>query len=120
MFAFRWSIPLGARRVMDAVKEGHKSGLSSGKMVALAAGLSVGATVGYMIYRHISSTDSSEYLLFRATVLELTTIFFTKIIYNCAHATNCKSLFSDDLFCDELLCLFCCLQVRSPTPRCPR
>ncbi|XP_041819344.1 tudor and KH domain-containing protein isoform X1 [Chelmon rostratus] len=45
---------------MDAVKEGHKSGLSSGKMVALAAGLSVGATVGYMIYRHISSTDSSQ------------------------------------------------------------
>uniref|UniRef100_A0A3Q3XF43 Tudor domain-containing protein n=1 Tax=Mola mola TaxID=94237 RepID=A0A3Q3XF43_MOLML len=44
------SILLGAQRVMDAVKEGHKS---SGKMVALAAGLSVGATVGYIVYRHI-------------------------------------------------------------------
>ncbi|KAL7372507.1 hypothetical protein ABVT39_017613 [Epinephelus coioides] len=60
MFVFRWSIPLGARRVMDAVKEGHKSPLSSGKMVALAAGLSVGATVGYIIYRHISSTNNSQ------------------------------------------------------------
>lgn len=57
----RWSIPLGAQRVMDAVKESHKSSLSSGRMVALAAGLSVGATVGYMVYRHISSTNNSEY-----------------------------------------------------------
>ncbi|XP_053197945.1 tudor and KH domain-containing protein isoform X1 [Scomber japonicus] len=56
MFVFRWSIPLGAQRFMDAVKEGQKSSLSSGKMVALAAGLSVGATVGYIVYRHISST----------------------------------------------------------------
>ncbi|XP_033467983.2 tudor and KH domain-containing protein isoform X1 [Epinephelus lanceolatus] len=56
----QWSIPLGARRVMDAVKEGHKSPLSSGKMVALAAGLSVGATVGYIVYRHISSTNNSQ------------------------------------------------------------
>ncbi|KAF3859072.1 hypothetical protein F7725_021471, partial [Dissostichus mawsoni] len=55
----QWSIPLGARWVMDAVKESHKSPLSSGKMVALAAGLSVGATVGYMVYRHISSTNIS-------------------------------------------------------------
>ncbi|KAK9530820.1 hypothetical protein VZT92_012300 [Zoarces viviparus] len=53
----QWSIPLAARRVMDAVMEGHKSTLSSGKMVALAAGLSVGATVGYMVYRHMSSAD---------------------------------------------------------------
>ncbi|XP_039644824.1 tudor and KH domain-containing protein isoform X2 [Perca fluviatilis] len=56
----QWSIPLGARGVMDAVKEGHKSTLSSGKMVALAAGLSVGATVGYIVYRHISSTNTSQ------------------------------------------------------------
>ncbi|XP_035523133.1 tudor and KH domain-containing protein isoform X3 [Morone saxatilis] len=55
----QWSIPLGAQRVMDAVKEGHKSTLSSGKMVALAAGLSVGATVGYIVYRHISSTNNT-------------------------------------------------------------
>ncbi|XP_056153157.1 tudor and KH domain-containing protein [Lampris incognitus] len=45
---------------MDAVKEGHKSTFSSGKMVALAAGLSVGATVGYIVYRHMSSTSSSN------------------------------------------------------------
>ncbi|XP_070783062.1 tudor and KH domain-containing protein isoform X2 [Enoplosus armatus] len=45
---------------MDAVKESHKSTLSSGKMVALAAGLSVGATVGYIVYRHISSTNINQ------------------------------------------------------------
>ncbi|XP_040033376.2 tudor and KH domain-containing protein isoform X2 [Gasterosteus aculeatus] len=39
---------------MDAVMEGPKNALRSGKMVALAAGLSVGATVGYIVYRHIS------------------------------------------------------------------
>lgn len=63
MTVFRWSTPPGARRVMDAVMEGHKSSLSSGKMVALAAGLSVGATVGYMVYRHMSSTNTSEWRL---------------------------------------------------------
>uniref|UniRef100_UPI0037E7AE73 tudor and KH domain-containing protein isoform X2 n=1 Tax=Semicossyphus pulcher TaxID=241346 RepID=UPI0037E7AE73 len=56
----QWSLPLGAQRIMDAVKEGHKSSLSSGKMVALAAGLSVGATVGYIVYRHINSTSNSQ------------------------------------------------------------
>ncbi|XP_031587166.1 tudor and KH domain-containing protein isoform X2 [Oreochromis aureus] len=45
---------------MDAVKEGHKTSLSSGKIVALAAGLSVGATLGYIIYRHINGTKSSQ------------------------------------------------------------
>lgn len=65
VFVFRWSIPLGARRIMEAVKEGHKNTLSSGKVVALAAGLSVGATVGYIIYRHISSTNNSECLPMR-------------------------------------------------------
>ncbi|KAM4715703.1 tudor and KH domain-containing protein isoform 1-T1 [Anableps anableps] len=40
---------------MDAVKEGH-----TGKMVALAAGLSVGATIGYIVYRHISNTSCSQ------------------------------------------------------------
>ncbi|KAM3591818.1 uncharacterized protein V6R79_007923 [Siganus canaliculatus] len=54
----QWNISLGAQRFMDAVKEAHMSTLSSGKMVALAAGLSVGATVGYIVYRHISSTNS--------------------------------------------------------------
>ncbi|XP_035468422.2 tudor and KH domain-containing protein isoform X2 [Scophthalmus maximus] len=55
-----WSVLLGAQRVMDAVKEAQKSSLSSGKMVALAAGLSVGATVGYIVYRHMSSTNHSK------------------------------------------------------------
>ncbi|KAM6897192.1 tudor and KH domain-containing protein [Xenentodon cancila] len=56
----QWDVLLGARRIMEAVKEGHKSSISSGKMVALAAGLSVGATVGYIVYRHINSTSSSK------------------------------------------------------------
>lgn len=51
---------MGAQLVMDAVKEGHKSTISSGKMVALAAGLSVGATVGYIIYRHISGPSNGK------------------------------------------------------------
>ncbi|XP_055731610.1 tudor and KH domain-containing protein isoform X2 [Salvelinus fontinalis] len=42
---------------MEAVREGPKSTLSSGKVVALAAGLSVGATVGYIVYRQIKSTS---------------------------------------------------------------
>lgn len=45
---------------MDAVKDGHRSALSSGRMVALAAGLSVGATVGYIVYRHVSGAKSGE------------------------------------------------------------
>ncbi|KAM3860004.1 tudor and KH domain-containing protein [Diretmus argenteus] len=53
-FFSQWSLPLG---VMDAVKEGHRSTL---KMVALAAGLSVGATVGYIVYRHMSGTNNSQ------------------------------------------------------------
>uniref|UniRef100_A0A8C7VUL0 Tudor and KH domain containing n=1 Tax=Oncorhynchus mykiss TaxID=8022 RepID=A0A8C7VUL0_ONCMY len=51
----QWSLSLGTRRVMEAVREGPKSTLSSGKVVALAAGLSVGATVGYIVYRQIKS-----------------------------------------------------------------
>ncbi|KAK2885169.1 hypothetical protein Q8A73_021643 [Channa argus] len=58
--AVLWSILLGALRIMNAVGEVHKSTLSSGKIVALAAGLSVGATVGYIIYRQISSANSSQ------------------------------------------------------------
>ncbi|XP_072312297.1 tudor and KH domain-containing protein isoform X2 [Eucyclogobius newberryi] len=41
---------------MDAIRDGPRA-LTSGKVVALAAGLSVGATVGYMLYRHLSSTS---------------------------------------------------------------
>ncbi|KAF7649424.1 hypothetical protein LDENG_00140700 [Lucifuga dentata] len=54
-----WSLPLCVRRAMDSLKEGDKSsvsGVSSGRLVALAAGLSVGAAVGYVIYRHVRST----------------------------------------------------------------
>ncbi|XP_016385949.1 tudor and KH domain-containing protein-like isoform X2 [Sinocyclocheilus rhinocerous] len=42
---------------MAAVKDGPWKSLSSGKKVALAAGLSVGATVGYLVYRHIRSSS---------------------------------------------------------------
>ncbi|XP_027883714.1 tudor and KH domain-containing protein isoform X1 [Xiphophorus couchianus] len=49
------SIPLSVRYVMDAVKDGPR-----GKMVALAAGLSVGATIGYIVYRHISNASSGQ------------------------------------------------------------
>lgn len=52
---------MGVRRVMDAVKDGPTSTLSSGKVVALAAGLSVGATLGYVVYRHVRGARSSEY-----------------------------------------------------------
>lgn len=89
MSVFRWSIPLGARRIMDVVKEGHKSTLSSGKMMALAAGLSVGATVGYIVYRHISSTDS-EYLPLKCYCASVNH-FYTSLC-----------LFSDDFICDCL------------------
>ncbi|XP_035998298.1 tudor and KH domain-containing protein isoform X1 [Fundulus heteroclitus] len=54
------SILPSVRYVMEAVKEGHTGSLSSGKIVALAAGLSVGATIGYVVYRHISKTSSSD------------------------------------------------------------
>lgn len=49
-----------AQHIMDSLREGPGGPLSSGKVVALAAGLSVGATVGYMLYRHISSSNSEE------------------------------------------------------------
>lgn len=42
---------------MAAVQDGPWKSLSSGKKVALAAGLSVGATVGYLVYRHIRSSS---------------------------------------------------------------
>lgn len=45
---------------MNVAKDGHKSALTSGKMVALAAGLTVGATVGYIVYRHVSASKASE------------------------------------------------------------
>lgn len=50
--------------IMDVVKETNQNSLTSRKMVALAAGLSVGATVGYMVYRHINNTSKSESLSF--------------------------------------------------------
>uniref|UniRef100_A0A8C2CJ73 Tudor and KH domain containing n=1 Tax=Cyprinus carpio TaxID=7962 RepID=A0A8C2CJ73_CYPCA len=51
-----WSLPVGPTQVMAAVNDGPWKSLSSGKKVALAAGLSVGATVGYLVYRHIRSS----------------------------------------------------------------
>ncbi|XP_065118661.2 tudor and KH domain-containing protein isoform X2 [Paramisgurnus dabryanus] len=42
---------------MAAMRDGPWRSLSSGKKVALAAGISVGATVGYLVYRHIRSSS---------------------------------------------------------------
>ncbi|KAK0155698.1 Tudor and KH domain-containing protein [Merluccius polli] len=53
-------IPSAPQRIMSAMKEGPESALSPGRVVALAAGLSIGAGVGYMIYRHLSSSSSSS------------------------------------------------------------
>ncbi|KAG7324946.1 hypothetical protein KOW79_011262 [Hemibagrus wyckioides] len=45
---------------MAAVQEGPWKSLSSGKKVVLAAGLSVGATVGYILYRHIRNSSAQK------------------------------------------------------------
>uniref|UniRef100_A0AAV2LGG2 Tudor domain-containing protein n=1 Tax=Knipowitschia caucasica TaxID=637954 RepID=A0AAV2LGG2_KNICA len=52
-----WSSLLCAH-LMDAIGDGPR-GLSSVRVVALAAGLSVGATVGYLLYRRISSSNEA-------------------------------------------------------------
>lgn len=58
---YRWSLPVTPTQVMAAVQDGPWKTLSSGKKVALAAGISVGATVGYLIYRHIrNSTEQCQ------------------------------------------------------------
>lgn len=92
----RWSIPLGARRIMEAM-DGHKNSLSSRKMVALAAGLSVGATVCYLAYQRISRASSCE--------------------QSCNTSEFC-------CLCSVLVywlsSVFCHPQVRGPTSRCPR
>lgn len=49
--------------MMAAVQDGPWKSLSSGKKVALAAGLSVGATVGYLVYRHIRSSNGKLWTL---------------------------------------------------------
>lgn len=54
---YRWSLPASPTQVMAAVQDGPWKSLSSGKKVALAAGISVGATVGYLVYRHIRSSS---------------------------------------------------------------
>lgn len=59
----RWSLPVGSTQVMAAVQDGPWKNLSSGKKVALAAGLSVGATVGYLVYRHIRSSSGKLWTL---------------------------------------------------------
>ncbi|CAL8262500.1 unnamed protein product [Arctogadus glacialis] len=52
-------VPSAGRCIMDAIKEGPERSMSPGRVVALAAGLSIGAGVGYMVYRHLSSTSIS-------------------------------------------------------------
>ncbi|XP_030630155.1 tudor and KH domain-containing protein [Chanos chanos] len=54
----QWGRPPGTAALMAGVKEGPWRSLSSGRKVALAAGLSVGATVGYILFRHIRSTTA--------------------------------------------------------------
>ncbi|XP_051958972.1 tudor and KH domain-containing protein-like isoform X1 [Xyrauchen texanus] len=53
----QWGVPIGVTQVMAAVRDGPWESLSSGKKVALAAGLTVGATVGYLVYYHIRSSS---------------------------------------------------------------
>nr|XP_055032157.1 tudor and KH domain-containing protein isoform X2 [Misgurnus anguillicaudatus] len=53
----QWSVPASPTQVMAAMRDGPWRSLSSGKKVALAAGISVGATVGYLVYRHIRSSS---------------------------------------------------------------
>ncbi|KAM9817671.1 tudor and KH domain-containing protein [Neosynchiropus ocellatus] len=45
---------------MEVLKEGQNTGLGSFKAVAVAAGISVGAAVGYIVYRHVSSAHSNK------------------------------------------------------------
>ncbi|CAL8303564.1 unnamed protein product [Lota lota] len=52
-------VPSAARCIMDAMKESPERTMSPGRVMALAAGLSIGAGVGYMVYRHLSSTSTS-------------------------------------------------------------
>ncbi|TRY56663.1 hypothetical protein DNTS_014138 [Danionella cerebrum] len=59
----QWSSTVSPIQIMSSVSDGPWMNLSSGKKVALAAGISVGATVGYLVYRHIrnSSVQSQTY-----------------------------------------------------------
>lgn len=58
----RWSLPASPTQVMAAVRDGPWRSLSSGKKVALAACISVGATVGYLVYRHIRSSSGKQHV----------------------------------------------------------
>ncbi|XP_066522670.1 tudor and KH domain-containing protein isoform X2 [Hoplias malabaricus] len=59
-FRTRLGQAIGSAQLMEALREGPWKSLSSGKKVALAAGLSVGATVGYIIYRHLRSCSEQN------------------------------------------------------------
>ncbi|KAJ8399771.1 hypothetical protein AAFF_G00408760 [Aldrovandia affinis] len=48
----RWRLPLSVMQVMGDMREGSWSSLSLWKKVALALGLPVGVTVGYVLYNH--------------------------------------------------------------------
>ncbi|XP_053721452.1 tudor and KH domain-containing protein [Synchiropus splendidus] len=45
---------------MEVLKEGQNTSLGSFKAVAVAAGISVGAAVGYIVYRHVSSSHNNK------------------------------------------------------------
>ncbi|XP_041829113.1 tudor and KH domain-containing protein isoform X2 [Melanotaenia boesemani] len=78
---------------MDMVAEGQKGSLSSGKMVALAAGLSVGATVGYIIYRHISSSGDKQPLTGQGSDTELSRMTVPVQAYR--NVSRCHATFLD-------------------------
>ncbi|XP_061087179.1 tudor and KH domain-containing protein [Conger conger] len=47
-------------QAMEGVKEGHGNSLSSWKKLALAVGLPVGVTVGYILYQHFRKASAEE------------------------------------------------------------
>lgn len=70
---------------MAAVQEGPWKSLSSGKKVVLAAGLSVGATVGYILYRHIRSSGGEIFTCFDE--LTLVICYFRGVMVKLLHGS---------------------------------
>ncbi|KAJ8246441.1 hypothetical protein GJAV_G00267830 [Gymnothorax javanicus] len=56
----RWRLPIRVMQVMEGMKEGHGNGLGSWKKVALAVGLPVGVTVGYVLYRYFRNGNAEK------------------------------------------------------------
>ncbi|KAJ8363627.1 hypothetical protein SKAU_G00124580 [Synaphobranchus kaupii] len=56
----RWRLPLSIMQAMESIREGPGNSLSSWKKVALAVGLPVGVTVGYVLYQYFRNCRSAE------------------------------------------------------------